>query len=65
METLPERDRHIIEMRKLSDNPMKLEELGVHYGVSRERIRQIEARAFEKISKYVLEVSAERGYAGA
>jgi len=65
METLPERDRHIIEARKLSDDPMKLEELGQHYGVSRERIRQIEARAFEKISKFVREAAMERGYAGA
>ena len=65
METLPERDRHIIEARKLSDSPMKLEELGKHYGVSRERIRQIEARAFEKISKLVKEAAQERGYVGA
>jgi len=65
METLPERDRHIIEMRKLSDDPMKLEELGEHYGVSRERIRQIEARAFEKIAKFVREAAEERGYVGA
>ncbi len=49
LEYLNERERDIISERQLSENPLTLEELSNRYGVSRERIRQIEAKAFEKL----------------
>jgi len=49
--TLNEREQHIITERRLKDNPSTLEELSQQYGVSRERVRQIEVRAFEKLQK--------------
>jgi RNA polymerase sigma-32 factor len=49
--TLNEREQHIIAERRLKDNPATLEELSQVYGVSRERVRQIEVRAFEKLQK--------------
>ena len=49
MQDLNERELAIIQARRLADTPTTLEELSRHYGVSRERIRQIEARAFEKL----------------
>ena len=49
MQDLNEREVAIIQARRLADTPTTLEELSRHYGVSRERIRQIEARAFEKL----------------
>lgn len=51
MAVLNERERHILVERRLKDNPATLEELSQSYGVSRERIRQIEVRAFEKLQK--------------
>lgn len=51
MKSLNERERHILTERRLKDEPSTLEELSHEYGVSRERIRQIEARAFEKLQK--------------
>ena len=51
METLNERERHILTERRLREDPVTLEELSQHYNVSRERIRQIEVRAFEKLQK--------------
>ncbi|MBT7485348.1 MAG: RNA polymerase sigma factor RpoH [Rhodospirillales bacterium] len=57
MATLPDRERHIFEQRRLSEEPPTLEELGVHYGVSRERIRQLEVRAFEKVKFAMLEAT--------
>ena len=48
---LNDRERHIIQERRLSDDPRTLEELGDEYGISRERVRQIENRAFEKLQK--------------
>ena len=51
LETLRERERHILTERRLKDEPQTLEELSQHYGISRERVRQIEVRAFEKVQK--------------
>jgi RNA polymerase sigma-32 factor len=51
LERLNERERRIITARRLTDEPMTLDELGKEYGVSSERVRQIEVRAFEKLQK--------------
>ena len=51
MESLNERERHILNERRLVDDPKTLEELSQVYNVSRERVRQIEVRAFEKLQK--------------
>jgi len=61
MGELNERERHIIQERRLKDEPATLEELSTEYGVSRERVRQIEVRAFEKLQKAMKKVAAERG----
>ena len=53
LKELPERERHIFTERRLKDDPMTLEELGGVYGVSRERVRQLEVRAFDKVTKMV------------
>ena len=50
---LNERERRIFEARRLADEPITLEELAEEFGVSRERVRQIEVRAFEKVQKAV------------
>ena len=55
LEYLNERERDIISERQLSENPLTLEELSHRYGVSRERIRQIEAKAFEKLQSKMTE----------
>ena len=47
------RETYILEQRRLKDSPTTLEDLSIKYGISRERIRQIEVRAFEKIQKSV------------
>jgi RNA polymerase sigma-32 factor len=49
LKTLNERERHILIERRLKDEPTTLEELSQQYGISRERVRQIEVRAFEKL----------------
>jgi RNA polymerase sigma-32 factor len=51
LKTLNERERHILIERRLKDNPITLEELSQRYDISRERVRQIEVRAFEKLQK--------------
>ncbi|MHC8493563.1 RNA polymerase sigma factor RpoH [Thalassospira sp. SM2505] len=51
---LPEREQEIIKARFLSDDPITLEKLGERFGVSRERVRQLEARAFKKLQESVL-----------
>jgi len=51
MQTLNQRERHILEARRLSEDPETLEDLSHKYGISRERIRQIEVRALEKLQK--------------
>ncbi len=61
MATLNDRERHILTERKLKDNPVTLEELSSEYDVSRERIRQIEVRAFEKLQKKMRDLAAEKG----
>ncbi|MCK7613196.1 RNA polymerase sigma factor RpoH [Roseibium sediminicola] len=53
MDVLNERERRIFEARRLSEDPMTLEDLSGEFGVSRERVRQIEVRAFEKVQKAV------------
>jgi len=53
LDVLNERERRIFEARRLADDPVTLEELAEEFGVSRERVRQIEVRAFEKIQKAV------------
>ena len=59
MATLNEREQHIITERRLKDNPATLEELSQDYGVSRERVRQIEVRAFEKLQKAMKRLDKE------
>jgi RNA polymerase sigma-32 factor len=61
MKGLNERERHILTERRLKDEPVTLEALSQEYDVSRERIRQIEVRAFEKLQKKMRELAAERG----
>ncbi len=53
LEGLSGRESHILEERRLKDNPTTLEDLSQQYGISRERVRQIEVRAFEKVKKSV------------
>ena len=60
MEELTDREKHILTERRLKDDPVTLEELAGHYGVSRERVRQIEVRAFEKLQKAMLAAAEER-----
>ncbi|HUF85826.1 MAG TPA: RNA polymerase sigma factor RpoH [Thermohalobaculum sp.] len=61
MQSLNERERHILTERRLKDEPVTLEDLSKVYDVSRERIRQIEVRAFEKLQRRMRELAAERG----
>jgi RNA polymerase sigma-32 factor len=56
---LTERERHIITERRLKDDPTTLETLASEYGVSRERVRQIEVRAFDKLQK-AMQAAAQR-----
>ncbi|MFQ6016992.1 MAG: RNA polymerase sigma factor RpoH [Kiloniellaceae bacterium] len=65
METLNERERHILEERRLKDSPTTLEELSQEYGISRERVRQIEVRAFEKLQKAIRNAAIEERLANA
>ncbi|MEW6450477.1 MAG: RNA polymerase sigma factor RpoH [Pseudomonadota bacterium] len=53
LSVLNERERRIFEARRLADEPVTLEDLAAEFGVSRERVRQIEVRAFEKVQKAV------------
>jgi RNA polymerase sigma-32 factor len=53
LEVLNDRERRIFEARRLADDPVTLEDLAAEFGVSRERVRQIEVRAFEKVQKAV------------
>ncbi|MEY4056025.1 MAG: polymerase sigma factor RpoH [Pseudomonadota bacterium] len=60
LSTLNERERHILTQRRLIDEPQTLEELSQEYQVSRERVRQIEVRAFEKLQKAMLRIANDR-----
>ncbi|WP_414695277.1 RNA polymerase sigma factor RpoH [Phenylobacterium sp.] len=60
MTELTDRERHILTERRLKDEPTTLEELASQYGVSRERVRQIEVRAFEKLQKSMKAAAAEK-----
>ena len=59
MDHLNERERHILIERRLRDTPTTLEDLSQFYGISRERVRQIEVRAFEKLQKSVRNAAVE------
>ncbi len=58
--TLNDRERHILTQRRLIDEPQTLEDLSQEYDISRERVRQIEVRAFEKLQKEMVRLSQER-----
>ena len=60
MESLNDREKHILTERRLSDDPKTLEELSQVYDVSRERIRQIEVRAFEKLQASLLRLAGDK-----
>jgi RNA polymerase sigma-32 factor len=60
MTHLNDRERHILGERRLKDNPTTLEDLSQQYGISRERVRQIEVRAFEKLQKAIKAAAIER-----
>ena len=60
MTELTDREKHILTERRLKDNPTTLEELAAEYGVSRERVRQIEVRAFEKLQKSVTAAARDK-----
>lgn len=63
MDNLNDRERDVLIERRLRDEPLTLEELSARYGVSRERIRQIEVRAFEKLQTRMRALARERGMA--
>ena len=60
MEDLNDREKHILTERRLTDDPKTLEELSQVYGVSRERVRQIEVRAFEKLQRAMMRLAGEK-----
>jgi RNA polymerase sigma-32 factor len=60
MKVLNDRERHILNERRLKDEPTTLEDLSAEYGISRERVRQIEVRAFEKLQKAVQSLEAQQ-----
>jgi RNA polymerase sigma-32 factor len=61
MDALNDRERDVLVKRRLSDDPVTLEDLSESYGVSRERIRQIEVRAFEKLQARMRELAKAKG----
>jgi RNA polymerase sigma-32 factor len=61
MDVLNERESDILTQRRLKDKPVTLEDLSAQYDVSRERIRQIEVRAFEKLQDRMRELADEKG----
>jgi len=60
MDVLNDREKRIFQARRLSENPMTLEELSSEFNISRERVRQIEVRAFEKVQNAVRRAAEER-----
>jgi RNA polymerase sigma-32 factor len=60
LEVLNEREKRIFTARRLSEDPLTLEQLSEEFGVSRERVRQLEVRAFEKVQKAVTKAAKER-----
>jgi RNA polymerase sigma-32 factor len=60
MAALNEREQHILTERRLKESPVTLEELSQVYGISRERVRQIEVRAFEKLQKAIRNMAKEQ-----
>ncbi|QFT62231.1 RNA polymerase sigma-32 factor [Roseivivax halotolerans] len=65
MDVLNDREKDILTKRRLAENPQTLEDLSGEYDVSRERIRQIEVRAFEKLQKRMRDLAKEKGMAAA
>ena len=65
MTELTDRERHILTERRLKDDPTTLETLASEYGVSRERVRQIEVRAFEKLQKAMRAAAVEQNLVNA
>jgi RNA polymerase sigma-32 factor len=65
MTELSDRERHILTERRLKDEPTTLEALAAQYGVSRERVRQIEVRAFEKLQKAMRAAAIEQNMVAA
>ncbi|SOC84771.1 RNA polymerase sigma-32 factor [Ensifer adhaerens] len=63
LKVLNERERRIFEARRLSEEPVTLEELSAEFDVSRERVRQIEVRAFEKVQEAVRKIALEQASA--
>jgi RNA polymerase sigma-32 factor len=63
MDVLNDRERHILTERRLKDEPSTLEQLSHEYSISRERVRQIEVRAFEKLQKQMKALEAEQAVA--
>ena len=61
MTVLNDRERDILVQRRLADETITLEDLSAQYDVSRERIRQIEVRAFEKLQTRMQELAREKG----
>jgi RNA polymerase sigma-32 factor len=60
MGSLNDREKHILAERRLAEDPKTLEELSQVYGVSRERVRQIEVRAFDKLQKAMMRMAGEK-----
>jgi RNA polymerase sigma-32 factor len=60
MSDLNDREKHILAERRLAEEPKTLEDLSQVYGVSRERVRQIEVRAFEKLQKAMMRIAGDR-----
>ncbi len=63
MDVLNDREKRIFQARRLSEDPMTLEELSAEFDVSRERVRQIEVRAFEKVQEAVQKIALEQANA--
>ncbi len=63
LKVLNERERRIFEARRLAEDPVTLEELSAEFDVSRERVRQIEVRAFEKVQEAVRKLATEQASA--